>query len=42
MSTTEEKRRKIIEGVKKQSERYGFPTYPNKKKKKAIKKAPKS
>ncbi|GAB0171781.1 hypothetical protein LSPCS325_52180 [Lysinibacillus sp. CTST325] len=37
MSTTEEKRRKIIEGVKKQSERYGFPTYPNKKKKKSKK-----
>lgn len=33
MSTTEEKRRKIIEGVKKQSERYNLPTFPNKKKK---------
>ncbi len=33
MSTTEENRKKIIEGVKKQSERYGLPTYPNKKKK---------
>ena len=33
MSTAEEKKLKIIEGVKKQSERYGFPTYPNKKKK---------
>lgn len=38
MSSTEEKRRKIIEGVKKQSERYGLPTYPNKKKKKTKKK----
>jgi len=33
MSTGEEKKLKVIEGVKKQSERYGFPTYPNKKKK---------
>ncbi|WP_279629549.1 hypothetical protein [Lysinibacillus capsici] len=33
MSSIEEKRKKIIEGVKKQSERYGFPTYPNKNKK---------
>ncbi|WP_268987981.1 hypothetical protein [Lysinibacillus sphaericus] len=32
MSTAEEKRRKIIEGVKKQSERYNLPTFPNKKK----------
>lgn len=34
MSSIEEKRKKIIEGVKKQSEKYGFPTYPKKKKKK--------
>jgi len=33
MSNVEEKRRKIIEGVKKQSERYNLPTFPNKKKK---------
>lgn len=33
MASTEEKRKKIIRGVEKQSERYGFPTYPNKKKK---------
>ncbi|MFJ7407102.1 MULTISPECIES: hypothetical protein [unclassified Lysinibacillus] len=33
MNTADEKKRKIIEGVKKQSERCGFPTYPNKKKK---------
>ncbi|MFJ5792220.1 hypothetical protein ACIP9G_19340 [Lysinibacillus sp. NPDC093197] len=32
MNSAEEKKRKIIEGVKKQSERYNFPTYPNKKK----------
>ncbi|UYB50221.1 hypothetical protein OCI51_26425 (plasmid) [Lysinibacillus capsici] len=37
MSNIEEKRRKIIEGVKKQSERYGFPTYPNKRKTKKTK-----
>ena len=32
MSAADEKKRKIIEGVKKQSERCGFPTYPKKKK----------
>lgn len=32
MSSIEEKRKKIIEGVRKQSEKYGFPTYPNRKK----------
>lgn len=32
MNAADEKKLKIIEGVKKQSERYGFPTYPNKKK----------
>ena len=30
----EEKIKKISEGVRKQSEKYGFPTKPNKKKKK--------
>lgn len=30
----EEKLRKLVEGVNKQSERYGFPTHPNKKKSK--------
>lgn len=38
MNAADEKKLKIIEGVKKQSERYGFPTYPNKKKKKKTKK----
>lgn len=33
MNAADEKKLKIIEGVKKQSERYGFPTYPKKKKK---------
>lgn len=33
MTEISEKKRKVIEGIKKQSERYGFPTYPNKKKK---------
>lgn len=33
MNAPDEKKLKIIEGVKKQSERYGFPTYPKKKKK---------
>lgn len=32
--TTEDKKRAIVEGVKKMSEKYGYPTVPKKKKKK--------
>ena len=32
MGKISEKKKKVIKGVEKQSERYGFPTYPNKKK----------
>jgi len=31
---TEDKKRAIVEGVKKMSEKYGYPTVPKKKKKK--------
>lgn len=33
MNAADEKKKKIIEGVKRQSELCGFPTYPKKKKK---------